>query len=84
MDSLVVDACGMKTDSQFVNAFEDQMPSRGAMKRLLSDSAWAETMGRAKDLMRACVIGNWQSEPHQQQQNPAERRWQTIKRRTNN
>ena len=53
------------------------------MGRLLSDSAAVETMGRALDLMRACCIGDWQSEARQQHQNPAERRWQTAKRRAN-
>jgi hypothetical protein len=32
---------------------------------------------------RAFCINNWQSEPHQQHQNPAERRYQTIKNWTN-
>ena len=72
MKSLACDFYGTKTDKQFVNTFEDQMRQRGAMKRLISDSAAVETMGRALDLLRAYVIGNWQSEAHQQHQNPAE------------
>jgi hypothetical protein len=33
---------------------------------------------------RNLFIRNWQSEPYKQQQNPAERRFQTVKRVTNN
>ena len=35
------------------------------------------------DILRALFIDDWQSEPHRQHQNPAERRIQTVKRRTN-
>ena len=36
-----------------------------------------------KDVLHALVIQDWQSEPHQQQQNPAECCWQTVKNVTN-
>ena len=83
MSSLVIDVHGTKTNKEFINTFEDLFCTRGAMKCLLSDSAMVETMGRAADLMCMRVIGNWQSESHQQQQNPAEHHWQTIKHHTN-
>lgn len=62
--SLVCDAYGMKTDKQFVNTFEDMICDRVAMDQLITDSAKVETMGRAKDIFRTYVIGNWCSEPH--------------------
>ena len=83
MDSHVCDVYGMKTDKQFVNTFEDIIRQRGAMDRLISDSAQVETQGRAKDILRAYVIGNWQSEANQQHQNPAERKYQHLKSTTN-
>lgn len=45
------------------------------MRRLLTDSATNRgDSNRAKDLLRALLVGAWQSEPDQQTQNPAERR----------
>ena len=57
----------MKTDKQFVNILEDVIRQRGAMDKLISDRAQVEITGRVKDILRAYVIGNWCSEPHQQQ-----------------
>ena len=81
--TLVTDVYGMKTEKQFVNTLEDNIRERGAMRRLLTDSAKVETSRRALDLLRALLTGAWQSEPDQQNQNPAERRINTIKTRTN-
>ena len=69
----------MKTDKQFVNTLEDNIRRRGAPTKLISDSARVEISTKVKDILRAMCISDWQSEPHQQQQNPAERRYQTIK-----
>ena len=83
IDSLVCDAYGMKTDKQFVNTFEDIIRQRGAMDKLISDGAKVETTGKAQDIFRAYVIGNWHSEAYQQQQNFAERKYQQVKNTTN-
>jgi Reverse transcriptase (RNA-dependent DNA polymerase) len=82
--SLVADIYGMKTDKEFVNTLEDQIRLRGAMDRLLSDRAQSEISKRVKDILRAYAIGEWQSEPNNQHQNPAETRYRTIKEYTNN
>jgi hypothetical protein len=82
-ESLVTDVEGMKTDKQFVNTLEDNIRRRGAPTKLISDSAKVEISNKVKDILRALCISDWQSEPHQQQQNPAERRYQTIKSLTN-
>ena len=50
---------------------------------LLSDGGLVEIAGKVKDLLRYYVIGDWHSEPYQQNQNPAERRINTVKRTTN-
>ena len=49
------------------------------MDKLISDSAQVEVGKRVKDILRALVIDDWQSEPHYQHQNFAERRYSTIK-----
>ena len=83
MKSLVTDIYGMKTDKQFVNTLEDNICERGAMNKLISDRAQVEISSKVHDVLRALTIGNWQSEPHQQHQNPAERRYQTVKTMAN-
>ena len=82
-DTLVTDAYGMKTDKQFVNTLEDNIRRRGAPSRLLSDRAQVEISKKVVDILRALCIGDWQSEPHKQHQNPAERRIQTVKNMVN-
>ena len=82
-DSLVTDAFGMMTDKEFVNTLEDIIRRRGAMDKLISDSAKSEISNKVLDILRAYCIDDWQSEPHHQHQNFAERRYQTIKRLVN-
>ena len=53
------------------------------MDKLISDRAQVEISKRVLDIIRALCIGDWQSEPYQQHQNPAEQRYQTIKRMAN-
>ena len=80
---MFTDVYGMKSDSQFVITLEDHIRDRGAMSKLVSDCAQVEISKRVIDILRALCISSWQSEPHQQQQNPAERRYQTVKGMTN-
>ena len=82
-ESEVCDAQGLKSPKKFVNSLEDNIRKCGAMDKLLSDRAQTETGTRAQNILRALFISSWQSEPHQQQQNPAERKYQTLKRYTN-
>ena len=82
-ESLVTDVYGVKTDKQFVNTLEDNIRERGAPNKLISDRAQVEISNKVLDILRILFIGAWQSEPHQQQQNPAERRIQTIKGTSN-
>ena len=79
----VTDVYGIKTDKQFVNTLEDNIIQRGAPHKLLSDRAKVIISNKVLDILRTLCIGNWQSEPHQKQQNPAERRYQTIKNAAN-
>jgi hypothetical protein len=82
-DTLVTDIYGVKNDRQFVNTLEDNIRQRGAPNKLISDRAQVEVSNKVLDILRTLFISAWQSEPHQQQQNPAERRIQTIKNTCN-
>ena len=82
-DTLVADAYPMKSGKQFVNTLEDNIRRRGAMDKLLSDSAKTEISHKVMDILRAYHISNWHSEPYHQNQNPAEWRYRTIKSWTN-
>ena len=78
-DTLVADAYSMKSGKQFVNTLEDNTRRRGAMDKLLSDSAKTEISNKVMEILRAYHISNWNSEPCHQNQNPAEWRYRTIK-----
>jgi hypothetical protein len=67
--SLIADVYGVKTDKQFVNTLEDNIRERGAMDKLVSDCARAETSNCIKDILCALVISDWQSEPYHKNQN---------------
>ena len=82
-ESLLTDVYGMKSDKQFVNTLEDNIRDRGAPTKLISDRAQVEISNKVQDILRALCIGDWQSEPKQQHQNPAERRYQTVKTMAN-
>ena len=82
-NSLVCDVYELKSDKQFVNTLQDNIRRRGAMTKLISDRAQVEISNKVQDILRNLIIGDWQSEPHQQHQNPAERRYQDVKRVTN-
>ena len=78
-DSLVADVYPMKSGKQFVNTLEDNIRRRGAMDKLLSDSAKNEISKKVMDILRAYHISNWHSVPYHQNQNPAEWQYITIK-----
>ena len=82
-DTLVADAYPMKSGKQFVNTLEGNIGRRGAMDKLLSDSAKTEISNNVMDILRAYHISDWHSEPYHQNQNPAEWRYRTIRSWTN-
>jgi hypothetical protein len=73
----------MKTEKQFVNTLEDDIHERGAMSRILSDRAQVEISARVVGILHTLHIEQWQSEAHQQHQNPSECRYQMLKTMTN-
>ena len=66
-DSLVADVYPMKSGKQFVNTLEDNIRRRGAMDKLLSDSAKTEISKKIMDILRAYHISNWHFEPYHHQ-----------------
>ena len=78
--TLLIDVYGMSNEAQFVNTLEDVIRKRGAMDKLITDSAKVEMSKRVKEIARALAIATWQSEPHYQHQNFAEHRWNHCKR----
>ena len=72
-DSMVCDLYPLKSSKQFVNTLEDNIRERGAMNKLISNSAQVEISNKVKDILRTLIIGSWQSEPYYQHQNPSER-----------
>ena len=82
-ETMVCDAHGMKTDKQFVNSSKTTF-SLAVPPKLISDHhAQVEISKKVQDILRTLFILAWQSEPHQQQQNFAERCFQTIKNAAN-
>ena len=56
-ESLVIDVCGVSTEKEFVNAFEDITRKRGAMDKLIMDSARVKISRRVHDILRAPISG---------------------------
>jgi len=82
-ESLVCDVYPLQSDKQFVNVLQDNIRRWGAMTKLISDRAQVEISKKVQDILRHFIIGDWQSEPYQQHQNYAERRYQDVKRMSN-
>mmetsp|Transcript_22842 Transcript_22842/g.34620 ORF Transcript_22842/g.34620 Transcript_22842/m.34620 type:complete len:658 (+) Transcript_22842:2551-4524(+) len=82
-ESSFLEVYGMKSEKQFVNTLQDTIRRRGAPTGLISDRAQVEISNQVLDLLRAYVISDWQSEPHQQHQNICEQRYQDLKRIVN-
>jgi hypothetical protein len=82
-ESLVSEVYGLKTDKEFVNNREGNIREQGAMSKLISDCAKAETSEPVKQILCALVISAWYSEPYHENQNFAENWYGTIKTSTN-
>ncbi|KAG7366954.1 hypothetical protein IV203_029624 [Nitzschia inconspicua] len=67
----------------FVNTFENNIRARGALYKLISDSARPEVKEKVKDILCSLFIQRWQLETHHRHQNPVKRKIQDMKRTTN-
>ena len=81
-NSHVIDMYPMRSPKEFPGTLEDVIRQRGAMDMLISDNGQNEISKRVRQILRALVIKDWQSEPRYQHQNYAERQWQIVKRQT--
>ena len=68
----VKDVYGIKTNKQFINTLEDHIREHGAPNKLISDHAQVKNSNKVLGILQTLFISSWQSEPHQQHQNPAE------------
>jgi hypothetical protein len=73
------DVYPIKSDKQFVNMLLDNITQCSAPTKLISDCAQVEISERVKQVLRPLHITTWQSELHQQHQNPAKHQYQNIK-----
>jgi hypothetical protein len=71
--SLVTNVHGIKSPAQFPGILTDEIITHGASTKLISDSTRVETSKEVRGILRTYAISSWQSEPHHQHQNPAER-----------
>jgi len=72
------------SDGQFAKCLMDEIRAYGAMDVLISDRAKAEISNKVKDILRTLVIKDWQSEPHNKNQNYGEHGWRDAQRMSNN
>ena len=79
--TMFTDVYAMKTNRRCINTLERE---RGVMNELISNSIKVDTSKCVLTILHALCISNWKSEPYQQHQNPAERRYQTAKRMRHN
>jgi hypothetical protein len=73
------DVYPIKSDKQIVKMLLDNITQCSAPTKLISDRAQVEISERVKQVLRPLHISTWQSELHQQHQNPAKRQYQNIK-----
>jgi hypothetical protein len=83
MKSLITDVHGMKSPAQFPGVLTDKIITCSEPTKLISDSTRVETSKEVRSILLTYGISSWQSEPHQQHQNPAEWRYQTVKQLCN-
>jgi hypothetical protein len=82
-DTMVSDIYPLKSDEGYLSTLQENVQNRGAMDMIISDSAKQLVNNKVKQYLRSLVIKDWESEPGYQNQNFAERRYGTIKRKTN-
>ena len=68
---------------EFLGAFQDRTRTRGVCTKLIADNAPMYRGWKVTKFLRDLVVPLWQCETKHQNQNPAENRYQTVKRHTN-
>ena len=73
----------MRSEKQFPSILQQVITDRGAPNSIRSDYAMAQRSGMVQNICRMFSIGQSYSEPYNQQQNPAERNIQEVKKDVN-
>jgi len=73
----------MASETAIPQTLQDFIRHYGAPNALFNDNAKAEISKKVQDILRHFYMKQYRSEPHQQNQNPAERRIQDMKKHTN-
>ncbi len=74
----------MRRESQFSDILLDEIRRNGAMKKLISDNARAQTSKKVDKILRDYLIDSGTTEPHSPWQNIAERAIQHVKYKSRN
>ena len=82
-DTLVCDAYGIKSTTQFINTLSDNIRKWGAMDTLTSDGGKYEIPKGVTNLLHSLFIQDYQSESYHQDQNKTETCFGPAKRDTN-
>ena len=83
VETRLTEAYPMTSESQMSQTLQDFIRQHGAPDLLMSDNANTQIGKKVAEILRNYHIADHQSEPHYQNQNPAERRIQDIKKTTN-
>ena len=83
--SKIVDVYKAKDNSAkgFLGAFQDRTCTRGVCTKLIADNAPMYRGWKVTKYLRNLVAPLWQCETKHENQNPAENRYQTVKRHIN-
>ena len=83
-DSKITDVYKSKNNSgaEFLGAFQDRVRERGVPTKLIADNAPMYRGWNITKYLRDLIVSMWQYETKYQNQNPAETRYQTVKRHT--
>ena len=83
-DSKITDVYKSKDNNgtDFIEAFKDRVRERGVPTKLIADNAPMYRGWNVTKYLRDLVVSMWQCETKNQNQNPAENQYKTVKRHT--
>ena len=70
------------SSAEFLEAFQDRVGERGVPTKLIANNVPMYRGWNITKYLRDLVVSMWQCETKYQNQNPAENRYQTVKRHT--
>ena len=84
-DSKITDVYKVKDNSgkEFLGAFQDRVRTRSVPTKLVADNAPIYRGQKLTKYLRDLILSLWQCKTKHQHQNPAENRYETVKRHTN-